>query len=145
MFMELSSQNRSLQPKFWIACLSVTDGYLMADRERALKCCGYAIVFRFFDVGIAVAPVTTWRYYDNIYTERFMRTPQENPEGYDDNSPINFTDNLQGKLLLVHGTAGSLGTFPTTQPGRAAGNRGGWDGRTSGRCAGRANRHRYRT
>jgi dipeptidyl-peptidase-4 len=58
-----------------------------------------------FKMGIAVAPVTNWRYYDTVYTERFMRTPQENPGGYDDNSPINFTDQLQGKLLLVHGTA----------------------------------------
>ncbi len=58
-----------------------------------------------FDVGIAVAPVTNWKYYDNIYTERFMRTPRENPEGYEDNSPINFTDQLQGKYMLVHGTA----------------------------------------
>jgi dipeptidyl-peptidase-4 len=44
----------------------------------------------------AVAPVTNWRYYDNIYTERFMRTPQENPSGYDDNSPINFVEKLKG-------------------------------------------------
>jgi dipeptidyl-peptidase-4 len=58
-----------------------------------------------FDVGIAVAPVTNWKYYDNIYTERFMRTPQENPSGYEGNSPINFTDQLEGKYLLVHGTA----------------------------------------
>ncbi len=58
-----------------------------------------------FDVGVAVAPVTNWKYYDNIYTERFMRTPQENPDGYEDNSPINFTDQLEGKYLLVHGTA----------------------------------------
>ena len=56
-----------------------------------------------FKMGIAVAPVTTWRYYDTVYTERFMRTPQENPEGYDDNSPINFADGLQGKFLLIHG------------------------------------------
>jgi len=56
-----------------------------------------------FDVGIAVAPVTTWRYYDNIYTERFMRTPQENPDGYDDNSPINHAEKLEGKFLLIHG------------------------------------------
>ena len=56
-----------------------------------------------FDVGIAVAPVTTWRYYDNIYTERFMRTPQENPDGYDDNSPINHADKMEGKFLLIHG------------------------------------------
>jgi dipeptidyl-peptidase-4 len=58
-----------------------------------------------FRMGIAVAPVTNWRYYDNIYTERFMRTPQENPAGYDTNSPINHVDKLKGKFLLVHGMA----------------------------------------
>ncbi|MFZ4400218.1 MAG: S9 family peptidase [Bacteroidales bacterium] len=58
----------------------------------------------YFKTGIAVAPVTNWRYYDNIYTERFMRTPQENPSGYDDNSPINHVKKLKGKFLLVHGT-----------------------------------------
>jgi dipeptidyl-peptidase-4 len=58
-----------------------------------------------FKLGIAVAPVTNWRFYDSIYTERFMRTPQENPTGYDDNSPINFADMLKGKLLLIHGSA----------------------------------------
>lgn len=58
-----------------------------------------------FDVGIAVAPVTNWKYYDNIYTERFMRTPQENPDGYENNSPINFTEQLEGQYMLVHGTA----------------------------------------
>lgn len=58
-----------------------------------------------FRAGIAVAPVTNWRYYDNIYTERFMRTPQENPDGYDQNSPLNFAENLKGKLLLCHGLA----------------------------------------
>ncbi|MED9962547.1 MAG: DPP IV N-terminal domain-containing protein [Bacteroidales bacterium] len=59
----------------------------------------------YFKTAIAVAPVTTWRYYDNVYTERFMRTPQENPKGYDDNSPINHVDKLKGNYLLVHGTA----------------------------------------
>ena len=58
-----------------------------------------------FSAAIAVAPVTSWRYYDNIYTERFMRTPQENAKGYDDNSPINFVDKIKGKYLLIHGTA----------------------------------------
>jgi dipeptidyl-peptidase-4 len=58
-----------------------------------------------FSVAVAVAPVTNWRFYDNIYTERFMRTPQENPDGYDDNSPINHVDKMQGKYLLVHGMA----------------------------------------
>lgn len=58
-----------------------------------------------FKAGIAVAPVTNWRYYDNIYTERYMRTPSENPSGYDDNSPINFTRDLQGSFLVCHGLA----------------------------------------
>lgn len=57
-----------------------------------------------FKMGIAVAPVTNWRWYDNIYTERFMRTPQENPDGYDDNSPINHVKKMKGKFLIVHGT-----------------------------------------
>ena len=58
-----------------------------------------------YDAGIAVAPVTNWRFYDNIYTERFMRKPQQNKEGYEQNSPLNFADQLQGDLLLVHGSA----------------------------------------
>ena len=57
-----------------------------------------------FKMGIAVAPVTNWRWYDNIYTERFMRTPQENASGYDDNSPINHVAKMKGKFLLVHGS-----------------------------------------
>lgn len=57
-----------------------------------------------FQMGIAVAPVTNWRYYDNIYTERFMRTPAENEAGYDQNSPINFVGKLKGKYLLIHGS-----------------------------------------
>ncbi|MBQ1408405.1 MAG: S9 family peptidase [Bacteroidales bacterium] len=57
-----------------------------------------------FKSSIAVAPVTTWRYYDNIYTERFLQRPQDNPDGYDNNSPINFADRLKGNYLLVHGT-----------------------------------------
>ncbi len=59
----------------------------------------------YFNTAIAVAPVTNWRYYDNIYTERFMRTPQENPDGYDNNSPINHVEKLKGNYLLVHGDA----------------------------------------
>ena len=58
-----------------------------------------------FKMAIAVAPVTNWRYYDNIYTERYMRTPQENPEGYDENSPINHVEKLKGEYLLIHGSA----------------------------------------
>lgn len=57
-----------------------------------------------FKMGIAVAPVTNWRYYDTVYTERFLKTPQENPSGYDENSPVQFAQNLKGKFLLVHGT-----------------------------------------
>ncbi len=59
----------------------------------------------YFKAGIAVAPVTNWRYYDNIYTERFMRTPAENASGYDSNSPISHVSLLKGKYLLVHGDA----------------------------------------
>lgn len=58
-----------------------------------------------FKAAIAVAPVTNWRFYDTIYTERFMGLPQENPDGYDDNSPINHVDKLKGNFLLVHGLA----------------------------------------
>jgi dipeptidyl-peptidase-4 len=57
-----------------------------------------------FTMAIAVAPVTSWRFYDSIYTERYMTTPQENPSGYDDNSPINHVDKLKGDFLLIHGT-----------------------------------------
>ncbi|MDY8136837.1 S9 family peptidase [Aquimarina sp. 2201CG5-10] len=58
-----------------------------------------------FKMAIAVAPVTSWRFYDTIYTERYLMTPQENAKGYDDNSPINFVNGLKGKFLLVHGSA----------------------------------------
>jgi dipeptidyl-peptidase-4 len=57
-----------------------------------------------FTTAIAVAPVTSWRFYDTVYTERFLRTPQENPGGYDDNSPVNYAEKLKGNYLLVHGT-----------------------------------------
>jgi dipeptidyl-peptidase-4 len=57
-----------------------------------------------FSMAIAVAPVTNWRYYDTIYTERFMGLPQDNSDGYDDNSPINHVDGLKGDYLLIHGT-----------------------------------------
>jgi dipeptidyl-peptidase-4 len=57
-----------------------------------------------FKMAIAVAPVTNWRFYDSIYTERYMKTPQENPSGYDENSPINYVDKLKGKFLLIHGS-----------------------------------------
>jgi dipeptidyl-peptidase-4 len=58
-----------------------------------------------FKLAIAVAPVTNWRYYDTIYTERYMGLPQQNASGYDDNSPINHVSKLKGKYLLIHGTA----------------------------------------
>ncbi len=57
-----------------------------------------------FKMAIAVAPVTSWRFYDSVYTERYMQTPQENPSGYDENSPLNFANLLNGKYLLVHGS-----------------------------------------
>ncbi len=57
-----------------------------------------------FALAIAVAPVTNWRFYDTVYTERYLQTPQENPEGYDQNSPLFYTDGLKGDFLLVHGS-----------------------------------------
>ncbi len=57
-----------------------------------------------FKMAIAVAPVTSWRFYDTIYTERFMGKPQDNASGYDDNSPINHVEKLKGKYLLIHGS-----------------------------------------
>ncbi|MCO6148123.1 S9 family peptidase [Flavobacterium sp. NRK1] len=58
-----------------------------------------------FKMAIAVAPVTNWRFYDSVYTERYMQTPQENASGYDDNSPINHVSKLKGSYLLIHGSA----------------------------------------
>ena len=58
-----------------------------------------------FEMAIAVAPVTSWRFYDSIYTERYMQTPQENPSGYDQNSPLSHVNNLKGDFLLIHGSA----------------------------------------
>ncbi|WP_303317004.1 S9 family peptidase [Flavivirga abyssicola] len=57
-----------------------------------------------FKMAIAVAPVSSWRFYDTIYTERYMTTPQENTSGYDNNSPINHVNKLKGDFLLVHGS-----------------------------------------
>ncbi len=67
-----------------------------------------------FKLAIAVAPVTNWRFYDTIYTERFMRTPQENPDGYDKNSPINFVENMEGRLFIIHGLADDNVHFQNT-------------------------------
>ena len=57
-----------------------------------------------YSAAISVAPVTHWRFYDTIYTERFMQTPQMNPEGYKKGSPMNYADKIRGDYLLVHGT-----------------------------------------
>jgi dipeptidyl-peptidase 4 len=67
-----------------------------------------------FKAAIAVAPVTSWRYYDSIYTERYLQTPQQNASGYDSNSPINHVDKLKGAYLLVHGTADDNVHFQNT-------------------------------
>lgn len=57
-----------------------------------------------FEMAIAVAPVTSWRFYDSIYTERYMQTPAENASGYDENSPLSYPELLKGDFLLVHGS-----------------------------------------
>lgn len=65
---------------------------------------GITVGAEVFKAAIAVAPVTSWRYYDTIYTERYLQTPQQNATGYDDNSPVSHVGKLKGKYLLVHGT-----------------------------------------
>ncbi|MDG3584061.1 S9 family peptidase [Galbibacter pacificus] len=57
-----------------------------------------------FSMAIAVAPVTSWRFYDTVYTERYMQTPQENASGYDENSPLSYPELLKGDYLLIHGS-----------------------------------------
>ena len=57
-----------------------------------------------FKMAVAVAPVTNWRFYDNIYTERYMGLPADNGDGYDADSPLSHVDGLEGKYLLIHGT-----------------------------------------
>ena len=58
-----------------------------------------------FKAGVAIAPVTDWRFYDTVYSERFMRTPGQNHDGYEQGSALALAPQLEGKLLLVHGTA----------------------------------------
>ena len=67
-----------------------------------------------FKAAIAVAPVTNWKWYDSVYTERYMQTHDENPTGYEDNSPVNFADQLDGQYLLVHGLADDNVHFQNT-------------------------------
>jgi dipeptidyl-peptidase-4 len=67
-----------------------------------------------FKAAISGAPVTDWRLYDTIYTERYMRTPQENARGYNDGAPLNHVDKLVGNLLVVHGTSDDNVHFQNT-------------------------------
>jgi dipeptidyl-peptidase 4 len=68
----------------------------------------------YFKTAVAVAPVTNFRYYDNIYTERYLGLPKDNPSGYDDNSPITYADKLKGNLLIVHGSSDDNVHFQNT-------------------------------
>jgi dipeptidyl-peptidase-4 len=67
-----------------------------------------------FKTAIAVAPVTDWRFYDTIYTERFMQTPQMNPEGYQNGSPLEKAGQIKGNYLLIHGTGDDNVHFQNT-------------------------------
>jgi dipeptidyl-peptidase-4 len=68
----------------------------------------------YFKAAVASALVSHWKFYDTIYTERYMQTPQLNPEGYEDSSPLNYADKLKGKLLIVHGTSDDNVHFQNT-------------------------------
>lgn len=93
----------------WLATQSYVDGERMGiwgwSYGGYMSSLGLTKGADVFKMAIAVAPVTNWRFYDNIYTERYMRTPQENANGYDDNSPINHVEKMEGAYLLVHGSA----------------------------------------
>ena len=67
-----------------------------------------------FKAGVAVAPVSDWRLYDTIYTERYMGRPQDNPEGYKNSSPVNQAARLKGKLMIAHGTGDDNVHFANT-------------------------------
>jgi len=67
-----------------------------------------------FKAAMAVAPVADWRFYDTIYTERYMLTPAENPDGYDEGSSMAYADSLKGRFLLVHGTGDDNVHFQNT-------------------------------
>lgn len=67
-----------------------------------------------FKSGVAIAPVTNWRFYDSVYTERYMRTPQQNASGYEKGSPTDLASSLSGKLLLIHGSADDNVHFQNT-------------------------------
>ena len=67
-----------------------------------------------FKAAVSVAPVTNWKWYDSVYTERYMRTLAENESGYKDNSPVYFADRLKGHLFLAHGTADDNVHFQNT-------------------------------
>lgn len=67
-----------------------------------------------FRAGVAVAPPTSWRYYDTVYSERYMRTPKENPSGYDEVNPMARVDKLSGALLICHGLADDNVHFQNT-------------------------------
>ena len=68
----------------------------------------------YFKTAVAVAPVTNFRYYDNIYTERYLGLPKDNPAGYDENSPVTYSDKLKGNLFVVHGSSDDNVHFQNT-------------------------------
>ncbi len=86
-------------------------GWSYGGYTTALAMTKYAGTYK---VGICISPVTNWRFYDAIYTERYLQTPQLNGAGYDDNSPLTYADKLEGKFLLIHGTGDDNVHFQNT-------------------------------
>ena len=93
----------------YVASLPFTDpqrmaiwGWSFGGYNTLMALCGGNDVYR---CGVAVAPVTDWKFYDSVYTERYMRTPQENADGYQASSVLERCKNLKGEVLLIHGMA----------------------------------------
>jgi dipeptidyl-peptidase 4 len=70
-----------------------------------LSCMAITVGAEVFKTALAISSVTNWKYYDSIYTERYMQTPELNPEGYKESSPISYANKLKGNLLIIHGTS----------------------------------------
>ena len=101
--------NDQIEAARYLSCLPYVDpgrigiwGWSYGGYMTLMAMCSGSDAFK---AGVAVAPVTHWKFYDSIYSERFMLTPKLNPDGYDESAPLTHAGRLRGKLLEIHGTA----------------------------------------